>query len=641
MNTIPLRLTSSAPRAWSSRLMASLLALRNALLATTCATLLLACGGGSGMSAGGGGGGSGTCGSDCGTALITLQDAAGDFQSYTVDVVSLKLRKANGAVVETVPATTRVDFEQLVSLSELISAGQIPSGEYVGATITLDYSNASITADDGNGGSVALAPVDSQGNALTGQVELAVQLDNRHHLLITRARTSRLAFDFNLAASNIVDLGTATVQVSPVIQASVVPPASLDIRVRGALVSTDTANSTYTVNVRPFYLQQGDVGQVVVHTDSITNYEIDGVAYSGAAGLTQLASMSAGTLTAAFGTLSTSDFSFTARRVLAGSSLGNLADRVHGVVVARNGNSLSVRGATLDRQDGSFVFLRGPVTVTVADTTKVTEAGQMGNFGIGDISVGQHINAAGTVTIDAASAGATLDASAGRVRLEITPLWGMVTGAVANPLVLDLQAIDGRDPAHFDFSGTGASPASDANPAAYAIDTGSIPLTGLAVGAPARAFGFVLPFGSATNTDFRALSVVSYADVGSELAVNWSHGGSGTAFPGLSMSSGALSLDLGGVGALHFLQVGPGRINLLSLAATPQIVAASGADNWYAIGHAHSRAIDNYSNFGDFITALAGDMQGATTALALAAAGSYDAGGNSFSAAHLVVLLND
>ncbi|MGH8262259.1 MAG: hypothetical protein ACRET4_02165, partial [Steroidobacteraceae bacterium] len=112
--------------------------------------------------------------SDMGAAMITLQDAAGDFQSYTVDVVSIKLTKASGAAVETVPATTRVDFEQLVDLSELISAGQIPAGEYVGATITLDYSNASIVAEDATGGSQTLVPVDASGNPLTGTVDLTV-----------------------------------------------------------------------------------------------------------------------------------------------------------------------------------------------------------------------------------------------------------------------------------------------------------------------------------------------------------------------------------------------------------------------------------------------------------------------------------
>jgi hypothetical protein len=631
-------IAASALRGWSSLIQGP----RNTLFAAACAALLFACGGGADGSAGNSGA-MGSCGTDCGAALITLQDAAGDFQSYTVDVVSLKLRKASGALVETVPATTRVDFAQLVSLSELISAGQIPSGDYVAATITLDYANASISADDGTGGSVALTPVDSQGNALSGQLELGVQLDNRHHLVITRARTARLAFDFNLAASNVVDLTSATVQVAPLIQASVVPPADLNIRVRGALVSTDTAASSYTLNLRPFHLPQADVGQLVVHTGSATSYEIDGVSYSGDAGLAQLASMPAGTLTAAFGTLQTGDYTFTAERVLAGTSVGgNQSDLVQGVVAARSGNTLTVRGATLDRRDGGFEYLRGLVTVTIADSTHVTEAGQVGSFGIGAVSVGQRIAAAGTVTIDSATGAATLDASTGRVRLEITPMWGLVTGALVNPLVLDLQAIDGRNPGTFDFTGTGASPASDANPAAYVVDTGTLPLGGLAIGAPARVFGFVVPFASATASDFRALSVVSYADVGNELVANWSQGGSSGAFPGLGMAASALELDLGGVGTLHFLQVGPGRINLLSLDATPRIVAPLAATgSWYAIGHVHSRAIDNYSSFGDFIAALAAAMQGSTTALGLTAEGKYDATGNSFSARHLAVLLSD
>jgi len=639
MTTTPHSLITGTLQDWRCRFRGAL----SAVLAAAFATLLVACGGGGSSGTAGSSGGVGSCGADCGAALITLQDAAADFQSYTVDVVSLKLRKASGAVVETLPATARVDFAQLVSLAELISAGQIPSGDYVAATVTLDYGNASIAADDGTGGSVALKPVDTNGNALTGRIDLDVHLDNRSHLTITRARTSRLAFDFNLAVSNVVDLTSATVQVAPMIQASVVPPADLNIRVRGSLVATDTAAASYTVDVHPFHLNNGDLGQVTVHTTDTTSYEIDGVAYRGAIGLAQLATLPAGTVTAAFGTLQTSDYTFSAERVLAGSSVAsNLSDRVHGEVMARKGNTLTVRGATLERRDGSFEYLRGVVTVTIADTTRVTEAGQTGNFGSGAISVGQRIAATGTVSIDTATGAATLDASSGRVRLEITPLWGLLTGALVNPLVLDLQAISGRNPQAFDFTGTGASPASDANPAAYAIDSGTLPLSGLSVGAPARVFGFVVPFGTATNSDFRALSVVSYTDLSNELVVNWVNGGASGAFPGLGTGSSALNLDLGGAGLLHFLQVGPGRINLLALAAAPRIVApVTASDSWYAIGHVRGRAIENYSSFAEFISALAGAMQGSTTALGLAADGKYDASGNLFSAQHMAVLISD
>ena len=619
---------SYPPRGWRSRLLA--------LAATLTSAMLAACGGGSGDS-------SIAPTNDMGAAMVTLQDAAGDFQSYTVDVVSLKLTKASGASVETLPATTRVDFEQLVDLSELINAGQIPSGEYVGATITLDYSNASIIAENASGGSEALTPLDVNGNPLTGTIDLTVQLDNRHHLLITRARTARLAFDFNLAASNAVDVTNATVTVSPMIQASVVPPADLAVRVRGTLLSTDTTGASYTVNVRPFHLGSGAAGQVVVHTTDTTHYEIDGTSYTGAGGLAALAAEPASTITAAFGLLSTSDFSFTAKRVFAGSSVeSSTVDRVRGVVTSRSGDMLTVRGATLDRRDGGFEFLRGNVTVNIADATKVTEEGQAGPFSVGDISVGQRIWATGIATIDDATSTATFDATAGHVRLEITPMWGLVTGAVGNPLTLDLRAIDGRNPAIFNFTGTGASPASDASASAYVVDMSTLDLSGLVVGAPARVFGFPVPFGTAAGTDFSAQTLVSYSQVKNQLLLDWSGGGSAGAFPGLMSNSTALDLSLDGAGLVHFIQTGPLHVSLLTLPSAPQIVGdAMASDGAYVIGHAHGHRIENYQAFGDFIAALAGDLTGTQKVLGIAVSGKYDAASNAFTADQMAVLLND
>ena len=113
----------------------------------SCALAFTACGGG-------GGGGNdppaasvqptSSCTSDCGTVYIGLTDADGDFLSYTVDVVSLKLKRANGAMVETLPATTRIDFAQYVDLTEFFTAATIPNGAYVAATLRLDFTNAEI-----------------------------------------------------------------------------------------------------------------------------------------------------------------------------------------------------------------------------------------------------------------------------------------------------------------------------------------------------------------------------------------------------------------------------------------------------------------------------------------------------------------
>ena len=132
--------------------------LRRTLLSLTAAAaltlLLCACGGGSssmsststmtaapGMSSGMSS--TSTTGATTGmsgTVLATLTDAPGDFLSYVISVDSLQLQKADGTMVETVPVPTTVDFAQLVDLTELINAGQIPSGNYTGAVMTLDYS---------------------------------------------------------------------------------------------------------------------------------------------------------------------------------------------------------------------------------------------------------------------------------------------------------------------------------------------------------------------------------------------------------------------------------------------------------------------------------------------------------------------
>src|SRR4051812_15906713 len=173
------------------------------LCALTLLLALTACGGGGGMAdsapvsappppAAG-------CGSDCNTVFFALTDADGDFLSYTVDVVSLKLKRPNGTIVEMLPAAARIDFAQYVDLSELLTVGTVPNGAYFAATLRLDYSNADITVERG-GMPVAAQAVDANGAPL-GVVDVTVTLDNRHHLVVAPGRPSLLTFDFNLAAS--------------------------------------------------------------------------------------------------------------------------------------------------------------------------------------------------------------------------------------------------------------------------------------------------------------------------------------------------------------------------------------------------------------------------------------------------------
>src|SRR5207302_4349306 len=87
-----------------------------------------------------------------GVAMVTLTDAPGDFLSYKLAVVSLKLTRADGTAVETLPAPSKVDFAQLADLSEVISARQVSAGTYTGVSMTVDYGGGTIVVDNGSGG---------------------------------------------------------------------------------------------------------------------------------------------------------------------------------------------------------------------------------------------------------------------------------------------------------------------------------------------------------------------------------------------------------------------------------------------------------------------------------------------------------
>ncbi len=622
------------------------------------------------LSACGGGGGSASvaadnCGSAaCGAAVVTITDAPGDFLSYSVDIVSLKLQREDGTLVETLPLATTVDFAGLVDLTEVISARQIPAGKYVAGSVTLDYasSNRSIVVDDGSAGGLSVEPVDGSGAPL-GSVEMQVQLDRSRPLVITARSAAHLAFDFDLLASNTVDTAAAKVTVSPVLVASVVPPESKELRVRGPLVGTDAAAGTYTVTVRPFYSTATSQGEFTVHVNAATSYEIDGVGYTGDAGLAQLATLPAGTLTAAFGTLTTANQTFTAARVLAGSSVENSRqDGVAGVVVARSGNTLSIRGVTLERRNGRCGYDRRPLTITIDDSTGVTRAGQAAAFAIGDISVGQRIHAFGELDATGDPAHPVLDATGatgGRVRLEVTSLWGILNSATAGSggsaglVDLGVKFIEGRPmldhhgAATFDFAGTGLTPADDATATNYLVDTGILALPASFVpGAPARFFGFVTPFGTAAPAalppvaHFKAVTLVDYAETRAWLKVSWQHPGVTAPFLAPLEASG---LTLGDLAAArrHSIGIGPQRIDLTALAGAVQIVGDAGTGALYAIARESAAATDTYASFADFVTALGTALDGTRTVEHVVAQGTYNVATRVFTARKLVVVIEE
>jgi hypothetical protein len=527
-----------------------------AALATSGALLLLAaCGGGMGYSASPSMGGPPPSGSacnsaNCGAAMITMTDAKGDFLSYIVSLTSLQLQTADGTMVETIPATTKVDFAQLVDLSEVLTAGQIPVADYVSAKLTIDYANSQITADDGTGHPVTLSPVDASGAPITGTLTVTVQLDNAHHLHITAGQIARLALDFNLGVSNTVDMTADTVTVAPTLVASVAPSDVTPLRARGALASVSTSGEDFVINVMPFHDedQEDKSGQVTVQVGSSTTYQINGTAYSGNAGLTALAAVRSGTKVAAFGTVQEGNQpSFTATMVLAGSSLERPGeDSISGTVIARSQTTLTVRDATWSGSDGDFDFETKDTTVMIGPATAVTEEGHAGSFSIADISPGQKVDASGSVSKGSDGA-VTVDSTAGEVDLDVTRASGIVTLLSDGSLTLNLESLGGLPTDVFDFSGTGSSTASDASPSAYVVNTGTLTQSGLSVNSSALALGFVTGFGTAPP-DFNADTLITAPSIEADLRLRFGRHGSTTVFTDLTSSSTSLVIDLSSLG---------------------------------------------------------------------------------------------
>lgn len=144
---------------------------------------------------------------DCGEVIIGLTDAEGDFITYSVNVTSLTLVRADGAVVETLPRSARVDFAQYTEMTEFLAAASVPPGTYTAGKIRLNYADAEVFVEKGDDAIEALV-VDAAGQALV-DADFEIVLDNRRQLVVRRGLPSLLTVDFDLGASHEVDLSTS------------------------------------------------------------------------------------------------------------------------------------------------------------------------------------------------------------------------------------------------------------------------------------------------------------------------------------------------------------------------------------------------------------------------------------------------
>jgi hypothetical protein len=569
-----------------------------------------------------------------GIGWVTLTDTPGDFTSYIVNVDSIVLTGKTVGAITALSTTETVDFTKLRDISELWGSASIPNDTYTSATITLDYTDAIVTVMIN--GKPTLCNVRGPLDTTLTTVSVTVALDPNNPLVVppTYATTSakRLAIDFNLPASNVVDLTSRPplVTVTPFLTIATSAADNKPIRIRGPLINSSLGENTYTVYVRPFYDEIDSLGQVSLFSQPDTIYSINGTAYTGQAGLSALSQLSAGiTITEAYATLEPTPTPsavagiFHPIYVVAGSTLEDeYTEGIEGDVIARSGNTLTLRGATLflNTAEASYyipspdsVVLVGPGTIVTRDN-----ATSFAGLDYKSISVGQHITARGTYpsgalpptgvsTIDATGTSST---NTGSVRIQSTRIWGPVVSTTSDSVVLNVQTINdwpvgGPDNA-FTFAGTGATAAQDATGANYVVNTTGLTLpAGTVAGTSLWIDGVISPFGAAPP-DFLASAVNSEASVQvvdtpnvyvpatplmpatagtltcgngnftcipASMQVYWV---SGTATPFATLSatgSGSMSIDLSNPRLTSgIIRIGAESIALSTLAATPTIV---------------------------------------------------------------------
>jgi hypothetical protein len=576
-----------------------------------------------------------------GTPVLTLTgEAAGDFSAYSVGLYTITLTRSDGYVAYVQTSDEQVDLTRRTNLSELFNATGVPDGTYKSMSVSLDYSTPLIYL---KGQSTPAKVESASGTANPGVITETVNFDPSNPLVIGLNKSTPLALDIDLAASNSIDVSTNTVTVKPFVVATVLPYENNPLRARGQIVLTNASGGSFTENIRPFddtYYADGDVGALTVNTSSSTYFNINGTTYIGSAGLNAMAALNPGITITAYGTLgnlSTITPALNASAVYAGTTVisqGNEALR--GVVTARSGNTLTLSGAEYICQEGpcfsnaSFTYYP-TATVTLGSGTVVSQDGvDATSLTTQSVSVGQQITALGIGSISSSNA-LSMNANPGQIRLQPTSLWGTLNSGASGSATVNLLELANDGPSAFSFAGTGITSSTDANAANYTLNTGSFDASTLSAGTLVNAIGIVAPFGAAPP-DFTTNAVTNMASGPSTLIVEWT---SGTTAPFTSAGNSGIVVNLGNTGITSaILRTGPQIVQLSSLSASPTIIAgcASGTctgNSEYAVGNATS-GVNVYDGASSFISGLSSAINGTNKVFKLVAIGTYDSGTNTF-----------
>lgn len=462
---------------------------------------LTACGGGGSSDSLSLGGNNSQPETQMGTLQLALTDAEEDFLTYRVTLNSISLVAAGGDQISLLSEATEIDFVQYQTLSELFAVRDVPEGRYDQIILELDYSNAEIIIQDENALAYSATAVDAEGNPVT-TLSVELSFGDAETVRITAGRIARLTLDLDLSASNeILGFDPARVQVSPIIIATPELDDDREHRVRGLLQSVDETASTIQLDLRPLRMDRGDTGELVVETNADTLFNLNGEESIGATGLSALSAMPVDTALIGFGSIDEVSGNLVLSRVNAGERSTDMRDTdvAKGIVVARNGNQLTLAAVVVETGDGASRF-RSSVTLTVGDDTLITGY-RLGDANAQTLSVGQSVLALGDYVAGAEEGEGSMDATSGAVQLRANQISGTTVSSL--PLSLNLDRINRLTVDRFDFSGTGGDPLLDSDPANYEINAATLNTSGIEDGEWIEVTGYPTAFGSALG-DFDA-----------------------------------------------------------------------------------------------------------------------------------------
>jgi hypothetical protein len=588
-----------------------------------------------------------------GTPVLTMGSMMSspepEFSAYIIAIDAITLTDNNGNVVEPLSTPETVDLTKLTDLSELVEAPAVPAATYVSAAITLDYTAASIWLNV-NGQAVPATALDSTGAPMSADT-VTITFDPHNPLVITLGQSIRWNIDIDLAASNtILSTSPAEIQVQPFVVASPAPADTTVMRARGLYVTTQSVPSGFIMNMRPFYDLVSELGALTVNTNAQTYFNINGVAYTGAAGVTAIGGLLESTSVVAYGTLESLvgiTPSFNATSVYAGSSQeGGIAEYLTGTVFARSGDVIALRGVTYLDPQGIYAYY-AETPVGIGSSTIVSEDGVAApNLSIDSISVGQRINVSGQAGLNSTTGALlNLDATGGQVRLAQTQLWGTLTSATPTSATVDMLTLDNWSPSAFAFAGT-ATDGGASDHDAYVVNTGAVNESGVTAGTLLQFNGLVTPFGTAPP-DFTATTVTPGSATEQVLICEWTHGGSPTPFSSVSNAGLVVDLSNAALDDVRYIRTGPAMLDLKTLPASPLIttVGAPASALQLAVGSfTATKGVSVYNNMADFISKVQATFPAGSTTnkiFRLTAYGQYNSTTNTFVATRIHVALQD